>query len=124
MDPSGYGQVIPSGITNRDLRISEDAFLPGRNMLMMLAGAGYAYRLNAQGVAIGLLSPESHLFPDQTEEFLRACETALETALGRRIAVVAPLLHLTKKDVLVLARERGLTTTYSCHAGGDTPCAC
>lgn len=122
MDLSGYGHVIPSGITTRDLRISEDAFLPGRNMLIILAGAGFAYRINAQGVAIGLLNPETHLFPDQTGEFLRACETTLETAFGRRIAVVAPLFHLTKKDVLTMAGERGLTTTYSCHAGGDTPC--
>jgi len=122
MDLSGYGQVIPSGITNRDMRISEDAFLPGRNMLMVLAGAGYAYRLSAHGVAIGLLSSETHLFPDQTEDFLRTCETTLESALGRRIAVVAPLFHMTKKDVLVMARERELTTAYSCHAGGDTAC--
>ena len=122
MDLSGYGRVIPSGITSPSLRIAEDAFLPGQNMLMILAGTGYVYRINAQGVAIGLLSPETHLFPDQTEKFLRACESTLETALGRRIAVVAPLLHLTKSDVLAMARERGLTTTYSCHAGTDEPC--
>ena len=89
---------------------------------MILAGAGYAYRINAHGVAIGLLNPETHLFADQTEEFLHACENAIEMALGRPIAVVAPLLCLTKSDVLAMARERGLTTTYSCHAGTDEPC--
>lgn len=122
MDLSGYGQIIPSGITSRDMRISEDAFLPGRNMLMILAGAGYAYRIGAQGVAIGLLSPETRLFPDQTQEFLRTCEITLKLALGRRIVVVAPLLHFTKKDVLLMAQERGVTTTYSCHAGRGKPC--
>jgi len=122
MDLSGYGKVIPSGITDPKMRLYEDAFLPGRNLFMLLAGAGYAYRMNASGVAIGLLSPETHLFPDQTEEFLKECEKTIETAMGRPIKVVAPLFSLSKRDVLRSAQERGLTTTYSCHAGGETPC--
>ena len=41
MDLSGFGKVIPSGITDPRLRINEDAFLPGRNLLFVLAGAAY-----------------------------------------------------------------------------------
>jgi 7-cyano-7-deazaguanine synthase len=122
MSIAGYGKLIPSGITNPRMRISEDAFLPGRNMLMLLCGASYAYRIGARGVAIGLLNPDAHLFPDQTEDFLKCCETSLSAALGRRISVVAPLLGLTKRDVLVMAAQRGIKTTYSCHTGGAKPC--
>ena len=34
MDISGFGKVITSGITNTAMRINEDAFLPGRNLLL------------------------------------------------------------------------------------------
>lgn len=122
MNIAGYGKLIPSGITNAKMRLLEDAFLPGRNMLMLLCGASYAYRVGANGVAIGLLNPDTHLFPDQTEDFLKSCESALKVALGRQVEVVAPLLGFSKSDVLGMAAQRGLKTTYSCHAGRSKPC--
>jgi len=122
MDISGFGRTIPSGITNPQMRINEDAFLPGRNLLLVLAGAAHAYRVQADGVAIGLLNPADHLFPDQTRDFLCQCEAMVEVAMGKRIPVLAPLIEFTKRDVIAIARARGLHNTYSCHSGGDTPC--
>lgn len=122
MDVSGFGKVVPSGITNSAMRINEDAFLPGRNLLLVLCGAAHAYRLHAESVAIGLLDPEDHLFPDQTREFLTQSESMIEAAMGKRISIIAPLIEFTKGDVMKFAAARGLQNTYSCHAGGDTPC--
>jgi 7-cyano-7-deazaguanine synthase len=122
MDISGFGKVITSGITNTAMRINEDAFLPGRNFLLLLCGAAYAYRVQADGVAIGLLNPKDHLFPDQTQEFLYKSEDMIEATMGKRIAVLAPLIEFTKGDVLAMAGVRGLHDTYSCHAGGAVPC--
>jgi len=122
MDVSGFGKIVPSGITNSSMRINEDAFLPGRNLLLLLCGAAHAYMVQADGVAIGLLHPKDCLFPDQTREFLSYCEVILEVAMGRAISVVAPLLEFSKEDVLKMASAHGLKDTYSCHAGGDTPC--
>jgi 7-cyano-7-deazaguanine synthase len=122
MDLSGFGKMISSGITDSRLRIKEDAFLPGRNLLLILVGAAYAFKVQSDGVALGLLDPAQHLFPDQTREFVEACETIVETTMGRPIRVLTPLIEFSKGDVLAMARLRGLTGTYSCHAGGDTPC--
>ena len=122
MDLSGFGKIIPSGITNAKLRINEDAFLPGRNLLFVLAGAAYALRVQVNSVAIGLLYQSDHLFPDQDEGFIEKCEEMIETAMGEHIAVVTPLIEFSKRDVLAMARTRGLQNTYSCHAGGDRPC--
>jgi 7-cyano-7-deazaguanine synthase len=122
MDVSGFGKTIPSGITNPHLRINEDAFLPGRNLLFVLAGAAHAFKVQVNSVALGLLDPAQHLFPDQTREFVLACEAMVETAMGKRIRVLTPLIEFSKSDVLAMARARGLSDTYSCHAGGDTPC--
>lgn len=122
MDLSGFGKTIPSGITDSRLRINEDAFLPGRNLLFVLAGAAHAFKVQASGVALGLLDPTQHLFPDQTREFAEACERLIETAMGVRIRVLTPLIEFSKSDVLAMARSRGLRDTYSCHAGSDVPC--
>ena len=122
MDVSGFGKTIPSGITNANFRINEDAFLPGRNLLFVLAGAAYAFSVKADSIALGLLDPAQHLFPDQTREFIQACETMIEIATGKRIRVLTPLIEFSKSDVLAMARSRGINGTYSCHAGGDTPC--
>ena len=122
MDVSGFGKTIPSGITDPRLRLNEDAFLPGRNLLFVLAGAAHALKVQANSLALGLLDPAQHLFPDQTREFIEACEAMIETAMGKRIKVLTPLIEFSKSDVLAMARSRGLSGTYSCHAGGDTPC--
>jgi len=122
MNISGFGKIVKSGITDSSLRINEDAFLPGRNLLLILCGSAHAYRVHADGVAIGLLDPKEHLFPDQTSEFLSQCESVIKTAMGRCISIVAPLLGFTKKDILRMSIVRGLRDTYSCHAGGDEPC--
>lgn len=122
MDLSGFGKTIPSGITDSNLRINEDAFLPGRNLLFVLAGAAHAFKVQADSVALGLLDPADHLFPDQTEQFVRECEKMIETSMGKRISVLTPLIEFSKSDVMAMAHERGLRDTYSCHAGTDTPC--
>jgi 7-cyano-7-deazaguanine synthase len=118
----GFGQLVPSGLTWPSRRLNEDAFLPGRNTLFLLAGTAYAYGLNADAVTIGLLSEESYLFPDQTAEYLKRAESFLAAAVGRRIALVAPLMHLTKGDVLEIVRAKRLKGTYSCHLGKRRPC--
>jgi 7-cyano-7-deazaguanine synthase len=122
MDLSGFGKTIPSGITDSRLRINEDAFLPGRNLLFLVTGAAYAFKIQADSVAIGLLDPAQHLFPDQTRLFADACESMIEMAMGKRIRILTPLIEFSKSDVLAMAQARELRNTYSCHAGGDTPC--
>ena len=122
MDLPGFGETIPSGITNSTLNISADAYLPGRNLLFVLAGAAYAVKMQADAIALGLLDPEHSLFADQNQEFVDACEAVIPLAFGRHIKVVTPLINFSKGAVLALAAEHGLRNTYSCHAGGDTPC--
>jgi len=45
---SGFGKLIRSGLTDRGLRVLEDAYTPGRNMLFLLTAAAYAERLGAE----------------------------------------------------------------------------
>jgi 7-cyano-7-deazaguanine synthase len=117
MDLSGFGYLIPSGLTNKDVDVFNDAFLPGRNLLFLLAGCSYAYLKNANAVAIGLLSEETHLFPDQTRAFINSAQSAINVAMERKITLVTPLMNMNKQDVIGIAKKKGIEGTYSCHSG-------
>lgn len=122
MDLPGFGKIIRSGLTSTDKDVKNEAFTPGRNLLFLLMGSAYAFQIGAQAVAVGLLSEQFSLFPDQRASFVENAERAIQTALGRGIQIVTPLFELSKADVVRLAREKGICGTYSCHAGTDVPC--
>jgi 7-cyano-7-deazaguanine synthase len=119
---AGFGRLIKSGLTDTSLDIVEDAFTPGRNMLFLLVGAAFAYKKNADAISIGLLNEDTSLFPDQTSMFLRSAEAMISLCMGRPLRVLAPLAEFHKRDVVRLAKEKGLDGTYSCHVGEAVPC--
>ena len=122
MNLSGFGRNVPSGLTRRDQDVFDDAFLPGRNLLFLLAGAAFASRRGAQAVAIGLLNEQQSLFPDQSRDFLARAEGLLRIATSSSVRIIAPLIDLDKAAVLKLAEQRGIRSTYSCHSGTVRPC--
>ena len=118
----GFGELIRSGLTDPNLRVLEDAFTPGRNMLFLLVAASYAYQKGADAVSIGLLHEDASLFPDQTTAFLKDAESVIQRCMGREIRILAPLSEFHKIDVVALAQEKGIVGTYSCHLGLDDAC--
>jgi 7-cyano-7-deazaguanine synthase len=119
---NGFGGLIRSGLTDPTLRVLEDAFTPGRNLLLLLMASAYAIQCGADAVSIGLLHEDASLFPDQTSAFLRQAEALLSASMGRSIRVIAPLAAFHKVDVVALAQEKGVVGTYSCHLGHDEAC--
>ena len=119
---SGYGSLIRSGLTDPSLHVLEDAFTPGRNLLFLLVAASYAYQCGVEAVSIGLLHEDTSLFPDQTSNFLADAEAAIRRSLGRDLRIIAPLAAFRKIDVVMLAKEKGIVGTYSCHLGLDDAC--
>lgn len=122
MDLSGFGRVIASGLTREELPVKEAAFTPGRNFLFLLMGSSYAYQVGASSVAIGLLSEQFSIFPDQRPGFLSQAEQAISTAMGRGVSILTPLMDFGKADVIQLAEAKGISGTYSCHTGSAEPC--
>ena len=122
MQLAGFGNTISSGLTDVSKDVFADAFLPGRNMLFLLAGYSFAYQNGANAVTIGLLNEDTHIFPDQTQEFLNRAESILSFCMGRAIRIVAPLMSFHKSDILELAEKYGIINTYSCHSGTENPC--
>jgi 7-cyano-7-deazaguanine synthase len=104
------------------LDIEKDAFLPTRNLLFVVLGAAYAFGINCDVVALGILA--NPIFPDQKDEFFKLAEACVGAALDRKVKVLTPLIRLDKREILKLARkyEIPLEMTYYCHAGRDLPC--
>jgi len=121
---SGYGKFFPTGITDANKKIYEDAFLPGRNLLFLLVAAAYAKSIGKSTIAIGLLNEKNHLFPDQTEDFIVNANFAINSAFGDDFSIVTPLIKFSKKDVIRLAKDYNLNlnNTYSCHSGNERYC--
>lgn len=122
MTLSGFGKVIHSGLTDRRLRIKEDAFLPGRNSLFLLTASSYAYQLKCKNIAIGLLDEKYKLFPDQSKDFISRAETFLSFEMDYEIKILTPLMGFNKAEVIKLAKAKKINRTYSCHSGQETPC--
>lgn len=119
-----YGKLIESGITSNLKDIYTDAFLPGRNLLFLVVAAAYAYQKGIKNIAIGFLSNDTHLFPDQTDEFLINSNFAINSGLGEYFSILTPLINFNKKEVIKLAKKYSLplNDTYSCHSGKDIYC--
>ncbi len=124
IDLSGYGKLMPTGITDPKKEIRDQAFLPGRNLLFLVVGSSYAHFKGARGVAIGLLTEKSHIFPDQTGRFVVNTNIAVNEALDDDITILTPLINFSKSQVIELAKHYKLPIekTYSCHSGNDTYC--
>jgi 7-cyano-7-deazaguanine synthase len=118
----GYGDAFPSGLTHEELDVNADAFLPGRNLVLLLTASAYASRIPCGKVAIGLLDETARLFPDQSRAFADLAEIVISEALGTPISIVTPLISWPKAAVVEALSRRGLGETYSCHAGLESPC--
>jgi 7-cyano-7-deazaguanine synthase len=121
-DFSNFGRIIRSGITDSALDITEDAFTPNRNLLFILLGSSIAAMEGVDRIVMGLLSEETCIFPDQTDEFITSAEQAISLSTGRGIKIELPLRQFSKSHVISLAKQLGVKDTYSCHRGGPVAC--
>lgn len=121
-DLSGFGRLVRSGLTDPSLDVVADAFTPNRNLLFVLVASAVAYQRRVSKIVLGLLSEATAIFPDQTDDFLRSAESLVSKSLGVPMEIVAPLRHMYKAEVVEAAKVLGITSYYSCHAGGTEPC--
>lgn len=122
IDISNYGKFFPSGITNRDYNIYEDAFLPNRNLLFLLVGSSYAFQNDIFTVSIGLIG--NPIFSDQTKKFLEKAEQCIKESLEVDMKIIAPLNNFDKYEIYNLFNHYNLplNDTYYCHSGLEVPC--
>ncbi|MEY4636693.1 MAG: 7-cyano-7-deazaguanine synthase [Acidobacteriota bacterium] len=91
-----------------------DAYLPGRNLVLLTKAAMIAAGSDATRIALAPLS--GNPFPDATPEFFSAMATALSLGLDHPIEIATPFLDWKKEHVIRRGIELGvpLALTLSC----------
>jgi 7-cyano-7-deazaguanine synthase len=104
-------------------------YVPARNTIFLSLALGFAEARGARTLIAGMNQLDYSGYPDCREEFLRAFEAMANLgtkagAEGERFRVWAPLLHMTKADIVREGARLGLDygLTWSCYQGGAAPC--
>jgi 7-cyano-7-deazaguanine synthase len=101
-------------------------YVPFRNGNLLAMAVSWAEVVGADSVWIGAVQQDSSGYPDCRREFLEAFEkaVALGTKPETRLAIRAPLLDLTKAQIVKKAIEIGapLELTWSCYTESDRAC--
>lgn len=98
-------------------------YVPARNTVLLALALGWAEVLGAFDLFVGVNALDYSGYPDCRPEFLAKFEelAALATAAGaehgRRFAVRAPLLRLTKAEIVLRGERLGVdfALTHSCY---------
>lgn len=116
------GRISLSGLTNEKLSPITTPFVPGRNLLLLVIAAMYAYSKNAKIIATGFLN--NPVFPDQSKKFVLETEKLLRLSFNYKVKVITPFIKLDKRAIIGLAKKHDfpLKLTYSCHSGRMKPC--
>lgn len=102
-------------------------YVPFRNANLLAIGVSWAEVIGAGSVFIGAMEEDSSGYPDCRESFIRAFNQAVEegTRPDTRIRIRAPLIHMSKADVIRLGADikAPLHLTWSCYRSAG-PEAC
>jgi len=134
------GKLGGSALTDREIAVPEPSgwkeggripatYVPARNLVMLSFGAAYAETVGAEGIFIGANAIDYSGYPDCRPNFLRAFEETARLGTkcgvsGRPFRVEAPLLHLSKAQIVRLGASLlvPFDLTWSCYRGGKAPC--
>ena len=106
-------------------------YVPARNTIMLALALAWAEVLGAQDIFVGVNAVDYSGYPDCRPEFIRAFETlanlATKSAMeGRRLAVHAPLIDLSKAEIIRRGSKLGVDygLTVSCYQADAEGRAC
>jgi 7-cyano-7-deazaguanine synthase len=107
-------------------------YVPARNTVMLSLALAWAETLGAFDIFVGVNYVDYSGYPDCRPEYLEAFEALanLATKAGvegsGRFRVHAPLLHLTKEQIILRGRELGVdyALTHSCYDPTPNGLAC
>jgi 7-cyano-7-deazaguanine synthase len=101
-------------------------YVPFRNGLFLSSAASIALSKECEVIYYGAHSDDAagNAYPDCSEVFNNAMNTAIYEGSGRQLHIEAPFVKLTKAQVVKKGLELNVPyhLTWSCYEGGDTPC--
>ena len=97
-------------------------YVPGRNMIFLSFALGWADSIQADQVVIGVNALDYSGYPDCRPTFIDAMREVARQGTkrgteGRPTDVVAPLVNMTKKEIILEGQKHGVPwdLTHSCY---------
>ncbi|HLU07682.1 MAG TPA: 7-cyano-7-deazaguanine synthase QueC [Woeseiaceae bacterium] len=101
-------------------------FVPGRNLVFLTFAAAYAWRHDIQHLVTGVAQTDYSGYPDCRRDTIDSLEKTLALGLERHFTIHTPLMNLSKKETVLLAKELGamdaMALTHTCYNGSVPPC--
>ncbi len=121
--PESGGNPIPVGIPV--------TYVPARNTIMLSLALAWAEVLQSQDIFIGVNALDYSGYPDCRGEYVKAFQEMANLATksaveGKKITVHAPLIELTKAEIIALGTKLGVpySATVSCYQANEHGEAC
>ncbi|HEY0665239.1 MAG TPA: 7-cyano-7-deazaguanine synthase QueC [Gallionella sp.] len=135
IDLTGFGG---SALTDNRIAVPQQpsagipsTYVPARNTIMLSLALAWAEVLHAQDIFIGVNAVDYSGYPDCRPAYIDAFEKmanlATKSAIeGAPLRLHAPLLHLTKAEIIRLGHGLGLdySQTVSCYQADEAGRAC
>ena len=122
-------------LTDPDIEIASDVeedsglpntFVPGRNLIFLTYAAAYAYQRGIGHLVTGVAQTDYSGYPDCREGTMTSLQQTLRLGMESEITIHTPLMHLSKKETVELARDLGalpaMKYTHTCYNGERPPC--
>ncbi len=99
-------------------------YVPNRNMIFLAIAAAFAETLSLTDIFYGAQAHDLYGYWDTTPDFLQRINDLLTLNRKTIIRISAPLVHLTKTEVLKLGIELDVdySKTWSCYEGNELAC--
>jgi 7-cyano-7-deazaguanine synthase len=132
------GEFGQSALTDPSIAVPEHGgpgipvtYVPARNTVFLACALGFAEVAGASDIFIGVNAIDYSGYPDCRPAFITAFERMANLATraaseGRRIHIHAPLIDLSKADIIRRGMELGIdyAMTVSCYQPDEAGCAC
>jgi 7-cyano-7-deazaguanine synthase len=114
---------VPRDRDEREMSRSIPAtYVPARNTIFLAFALAFAEVIEADAVYVGVNAVDYSGYPDCRPEFIEAFERVANLATrraveGRPVRIVAPLLHMSKADIIRTGLRLGVdySLTVSCY---------
>ena len=134
----GLNSIGGSALTDETISVPETpqdgipvTYVPARNTIFLAFALGWAEVLDSHDIFIGVNAVDYSGYPDCRPEFINAFQKMANLATkegveGKEITVHAPLIHLSKAQIIQKGSELGVdySRTVSCYSADREGRAC
>jgi 7-cyano-7-deazaguanine synthase len=132
------GQLGGSALTDAAIDVPEAGgegipvtYVPARNTVFLSIALAWAEVLEADSIYTGVNAVDYSGYPDCRPEYIAAFQNMANLATrraveGQPMAIIAPLIDMTKGDIVKLGRRLGVdfSLTVSCYSADARGAAC